>query len=162
MAVSPDRRADLEDTMEMTGCTVSMVSGNDPAMFGLPFRSVKAPNGTLIVPGVWEFKNGVNVAEYDEPDPANEESFPPATTTSSTPKEVEDLLSMKVMLAVRAERSTGRSVVIATDGSTVSIKIGLVSDPAVLLLPAASLKVPAATEMVPDVMELAVGVKVAM
>ena len=114
-----------------------------------------------MVPGSIEFVVGVNVAEYAMPEPLKLESEPPETTTSAAEKSAEDSLSVKVMVAVSPLLRAALLLVIETVGATVSIEIGVESEPARLPLPAGSVKVLTATETVPGAVELALGVNVA-
>jgi hypothetical protein len=91
----------------------------------------------------------------------NPERVPPVTVTSANEKLVVGSLRVKEIVAVSPALRVALLEVIAMVGATVSITIWLVSDPAVLLLPAASVKAFAATETLPAAVEFALGVKVA-
>ena len=83
------------------------------------------------------------------------------TATSAAVKSVEALLRTNVMFAVLPAVSEETLDWIEIVGATVSIVIDGAREPAVLGLPAASVKAAAATETVPTPVELAVGVNVA-
>ena len=96
------------------------------------------------------------------PEPAKPESVPPATTTSAAVKLVDVSLSVNVIVAVCPALSDDALDVIAIVGATVSITIGVESEPAAFGLPVALVNASAATEIVPGVVDPAVGVKVAL
>ena len=75
---------------------------------------------------------------------------------------MEASLSVKVIVAVSPALSAALLLAIAMVGTTVSIAIVGEKEPAVLPLPAASVKVVAATEIAPAAVEPAVGVNVAV
>ena len=87
--------------------------------------------------------------------------MPPVTATSAAVNVLDGSLRVKRSVAVRAERITGRSVAMATDGRTVSIVSGAASAPARFGLPIVSVKAPAATAIPPGMVESARGVKIA-
>ena len=96
------------------------------------------------------------------PEPLKLEIVPPTATTSAAVKDVDDSLSVKVMVAVSPALRAGVLLVMEIVGATVStVSVGE-SWPATLALPAGSVNVPAGTEIEPGVVELAVGVKVAV
>ena len=84
------------------------------------------------------------------------------TATSAAVNVLDGSLSVNVSVAVRSDRSTGRLVVIATEGSAVSMASGGESVAGVLGLPAVSVNVPAVTPIVPEPVKEAAGVNVAV
>jgi len=96
------------------------------------------------------------------PEPAKLESAPPATVILEEIKAVEaGSLRVKVKLAVSPDFKAVLSEVMAIVGATVSTATESCVA-AVLLLPAASVKVAPATLIVADAVVFAVGVKVAV
>ena len=95
------------------------------------------------------------------PDPAKFESVPPVMDISASINVEEDSLRLKVMVAVSPIFKEVLSELIVMIGETVSTVIDIVLE-AVLLLPAASVKVLAATFKVAVAVVFAVGVKVAV
>ena len=95
-------------------------------------------------------------------EPENPESMPPVTETPEAVKFVDASLSVNVIVAVWPARSETALEVIAIVGATVSIRIGVESEPAALGVPAALVNAPSATETVPGVVEPGVGVNVAL
>ena len=94
--------------------------------------------------------------------PAKLESEPPVTARLARLNVTDGSLSVKVMLAVSPILSADLLLAIAIVGASVSMAMGVASEPAVLPLPAASVNELAATEMLPGVVELAAGVNVAL
>ena len=88
--------------------------------------------------------------------------MPPVAVTSLDEKVVDDSLSVKVMVAVSPLLRDDLLLVMEIVGATVSIVIGVASEPATLPLPAVSVNVAAATEIDPGVVESASGVNVAV
>ena len=164
VAVSPALRADLFDAIAMPGTTVSITSGGArlPAVFGLFTESKNIFSATVTVPGTVELANGVKVAVYEVPEPVKPERAPPVTTTSSTVKLVDGLLSANETTAVSPALSVVRLAAMAIVGITVSMTIAGDRTPARLGLPAASVKVPAAIVTVPVPVVFAGGVKIAV
>ena len=95
------------------------------------------------------------------PEPLKPEIVPPVVVTSAWEKSTVESLRVKVIVAVSPLLRADLLLLIAIVGASVSIVIGVVSEPAVLPLPAASVNAFEATEIVPDTVELTVGVKVA-
>ena len=96
------------------------------------------------------------------PDPVKPEIVPPTAATSVAVKSVADSLSVKVIVAVSPLLRVALLLVIEIVGATVSIDIGVASEPATLALPAGSVKVAAATDTEPGVVDPAFGVNVAV
>ena len=99
------------------------------------------------------------------PLPAKLLKVPPVAETSVEIKSVAVSLKVNARLAVSPAFRADCADVMAMVGNTVStvnVLVLLASDPSLLLLPAASLKVPLATLTTPLVVLLAVGVKVAV
>ncbi len=88
--------------------------------------------------------------------------MPPPTVGVTLAKVEEASLSVKVIVAVSPIFSLGVLLVIVTVGAAVSIVIGVVRVARALVLPAASVRALGATEMEPGVLELLVGVNVAV
>ena len=95
------------------------------------------------------------------PDPAKFESVPPVMDISASINAEENSLRVKVKEAVSPNFNEVLSEVMEMVGETVSTVMDIVLE-AVLLLPAASVKVLAATFKVAVAVVFAVGVKVAV
>ena len=78
---------------------------------------------TLILADVVLLVAGVNVAEYEVPDPVKADSVPPAIVTSAEVKSVEDSLRVKVRIPVSPDFKDALSEVMTTVGITVSTVI---------------------------------------
>ena len=96
------------------------------------------------------------------PEPLKPVIVPPTAVISAAEKSVADSLSVKVMVAFSPILRADLLLTIEIVGATVSMVIGVASDPATLALPNTSVKVLAATEIAPEAVELAAGVNVAM
>ena len=98
------------------------------------------------------------------PDPAKLERLPPETEISDSMKSEQDSERVNVRVAVSPAFREATSELTAMVGLTVSterVTVLLPSEPSLLALLAASVKVPLATEITPLVVLSAVGVKVA-
>jgi len=96
------------------------------------------------------------------PAPANDESVPPVTPTSSAPKVVEASERAKVSREVAPIRSEEGELVTRTVGSLVSILIAGRLAAAAFTFPARSVNLPAATDTVPLAIDDTLGVNVAV
>ena len=161
VAVWPMRTVDALLVIETVGAIVSIVSDglNTPAVLLLPAASVNEPAATATEPGAVASAVGVNVAEYEKPEPLRGERVPPLTATSAAVKLVANSLNVKVTVAVSPLLREVLLLVIATLGAAVSTVIENSIVP--LPFPAASVKLLAGMERTPGAVELDVGVNVA-